>query len=62
MLAIVSPQGLKPLFHRLRPGSLRSPDRRFFAGDELEVVWSEGFNPRSQRLGLQRLKPLLHIA
>ena len=30
-------------------------------GLELEVVWSEGFNPRSQRLGLQRLKPLLHI-
>ena len=25
-----------------------------------EAVWSEGFNPRSQRLGLQRLKPLLH--
>ena len=29
---------------------------------ELEAVWSEGFNSRSQLIGLQRLKPLLHIA
>ncbi|MGN0219177.1 MAG: hypothetical protein ACI4AX_02715, partial [Muribaculaceae bacterium] len=40
---------------RLQPVLLK-----FFA--ELGEVWSEGFNPRSQLIVLQRLKPLLHIA